>query len=87
MRETQLGAPSFVSSSGTALAAPLRLREMEARVPALRIDSAVWAEVSLAFAARENGITVPATDLLVAACRHHEVPLLHHDAHFDLLVT
>ena len=48
---------------------------------------AVWSDaVALASDARKRGITVPATDLLVASCaRHHDVPLLHCDRHFDLI--
>ena len=43
---------------------------------------------ALARLAREKGVTVPATDLLVAACaRHHGVSLEHNDSHFDLIAT
>ena len=63
------------------------LKEMETTLPSLEIDVAVWDRaVALAAGARERGITVPATDLLVAACaRHHGVALLHYDGHFDLI--
>ena len=63
------------------------LTEMEATLPSLAMDAAVWDRaVALSTGAREQGITVPATDLLVASCaRHHGVSLLHHDGHFDLI--
>lgn len=63
------------------------LAEMEETLPSLAIDAAVWAQaVTLASTAREQGITVPATDLLIASCaRQHDVPLLHHDRHFELI--
>lgn len=61
------------------------LREMEKDVPSLELGPAVWDQaVALAHRARAKGITVPATDLLVAACaRHHALALEHHDRHFE----
>lgn len=58
-------------------------------LPSLPIDAAVWDRAAtLASGARRRGITIPATDLLVAACaRHHEVALLHHDRHFELIAS
>ena len=63
------------------------LTEMEATLPSLAMDAAVWDRaVALSTGARDQGITIPATDLLVASCaRHHGVSLLHHDGHFDLI--
>ena len=63
------------------------LTEMEETLPSLAIDAAIWDHAAtLASGARQRGITVPATDLLVASCaRHHDVPLLHHDRHFELI--
>ena len=63
------------------------LTEMDKTLPSLAIDAAVWDRAAaLASGARERGITVPATDLLVASCaRHHQVPLLHYDRHFELI--
>ncbi|TNF76136.1 MAG: PIN domain nuclease [Acidobacteria bacterium] len=45
----------------------------------------VWqTAIDLADACRRRGITVPTTDLLIAACaEHHGLGLLHHDTHFD----
>ena len=63
------------------------LTEMGTTLPALAMDAAVWDHaVALASGTRERGITIPATDLLVASCaRHHGVALLHYDRHFDLI--
>ena len=63
------------------------LKEMEATLPSLAIDAAVWERAAaLASGSRERGIAIPATDLLVASCaRHHGVALLHYDRHFDLI--
>ena len=65
------------------------LKEMEKTIPSLAIDEAVWHDaVALASGARERGIPLPTTDLVVASCaRHHDVPLLHCDSHFDLIAT
>lgn len=39
-------------------------------------------------AAGARGVTVPVTDLVVAACAgHHRVPIEHADAHFDLIAS
>ena len=63
------------------------LEEMEAGIPSLGIDEAIWSEaIALASDARKQGITAPATDLLIASCaRHHGVRLLHCDRHFDAI--
>ena len=63
------------------------LEEMEAGIPSLGIDEAIWSDaIALASDARKQGITVPATDLLIASCaRHYGVRLLHCDRHFDAI--
>jgi predicted nucleic acid-binding protein len=63
------------------------LREMETEIPSLEITPPVWDRaVKLASAARGKGVTVPTTDLLVAACaRQHGVAIEHCDSHFDLI--
>jgi len=63
------------------------LREMEGRLDELEITPDVWnLACDLARKAREKGITVPATDLLIAACaRYHRVELEHCDDHFEAL--
>ena len=63
------------------------LREFEEILPELPITEAVWqAACKLAQAARSNGLTLPATDILIAACAGaHHARLEHSDSDFDLL--
>jgi predicted nucleic acid-binding protein len=63
------------------------LRDFERLLPELAIDAAVWnAAFDLARRARSSGISVPATDILIAACaRHHDVGLEHADSDFSRL--
>ena len=64
------------------------LEELEKELECLPTTAEVWqTAIALARACRTKGWTVPATDLLIAACaEHHSVDLLHHDAHFDQIV-
>jgi len=50
-------------------------------------DTALWEEAyRLSFELRRKGITVPYTDILIAACAlRTESTVLHADAHFDLM--
>ncbi|HEX2465378.1 MAG TPA: PIN domain-containing protein [Thermoanaerobaculia bacterium] len=61
------------------------LRELERDLECVATTDRVWARaIELARASRAKGLTIPATDLLVAACaREHGLDLVHHDAHFD----
>lgn len=61
------------------------LAELEAQVESAPITPEVWkAARSMARKLRARGITVPATDLLVAACaEHHGLGLVHKDEHFE----
>jgi predicted nucleic acid-binding protein len=63
------------------------LRDFERVLTSLPIDDAVWgAARTLAREARRRGITVPATDLLIAACaRRHGANLESADADFKRL--
>lgn len=63
------------------------LRQFERVLATLSIDEAVWSLArSLAREARRRGVTVPATDLLIAACaRHHGAELETADADFEVL--
>jgi predicted nucleic acid-binding protein len=63
------------------------LRDFERLIPELAITPAVWDGAhELARRCRAAGITVPATDLLIAACaKHHGATLEHADADFDLV--
>lgn len=65
------------------------LREFERLVPELAIDDEVWGDAcDLARRCRAGGVTVPATDILIAACaRHHGAELEHADGDFDALAT
>ncbi len=61
------------------------LREFERLLPELGIDDDGWRDAyELARKARSGGVTIPATDLLIAACaRRHEADLEHSDSDFD----
>lgn len=63
------------------------LREFEQTLPELAITPQVWKQADdLARRCRAAGVTVPATDLLIAACaRHHGVGLEQADSDFDQL--
>jgi predicted nucleic acid-binding protein len=63
------------------------LRDFERLLPELGIDDAVWrVAFDLARRARSTGVSVPATDILIAACaRHHRVELEHADSDFSQL--
>lgn len=63
------------------------MREFEHALPMLPIDAEVWlAANELARRARGGGLTLPATDLLIAACaRRHGAALETADKDFELL--
>jgi len=63
------------------------LRDFERILPELPITEIVWQEAyALARLARAAGITIPSTDLLIAACaRHHGAALETADSDFALL--
>ena len=63
------------------------LAELERELECVPTTPEVWRRARLmAKDARATGLTVPATDLLIAACaREHDLDLIHHDAHFDRL--
>ena len=63
------------------------LRDFERLLSELAIDHEVWrAAYDLAKRARAAGVSVPATDLLIAACaKHHGAELEHSDSDFTLL--
>ncbi len=65
------------------------LRLMEKEITSLEIGPQVWdGATTRAGMARERGVTVPATDILVAACaRHHGVLVENDDNHFELIDT
>jgi hypothetical protein len=61
------------------------LASLEEELESLPTTAEVWHRSrELARTCRAAGVTVPATDLLVAACAaHHGAALLHRDRHFD----
>jgi predicted nucleic acid-binding protein len=61
------------------------LRELERDLEKVSTPPAVWDAASeVARACRRAGVSVPATDILIAACaEHHGLEILHRDAHFD----
>lgn len=65
------------------------LRDFEAVLPELAIDDEVWAGArQLAQRARSAGISVPATDILIAACaRRHGADLETADSDFEQLAA
>jgi predicted nucleic acid-binding protein len=65
------------------------LRDFEKLLPELSIDAEVWrAAFELARRARTAGVSIPATDLLIAACaRHHSADLEHADSDFTYLAN
>ena len=65
------------------------LRDMERDLPELEISQEVWSLADeMARGARRQGKTVPASDIVIAACaRHHGVELEHADSHFEVLAA
>lgn len=63
------------------------LRQFERVLASLSIDDGVWSLArALAREARRQGVSVPATDLLISACaRHHGADLETADGDFELL--
>jgi predicted nucleic acid-binding protein len=61
---------------------------MEEQLETVPTTPEVWALArELARLARSKGITVPAADLVIAACaEHHRLGLIHNDTHFDQLL-
>ena len=61
------------------------LAEMEREINHLPVDAAVWRLSSkLALRCREKGITIPISDIVIAACAvAHHLELEHFDKHFD----
>jgi predicted nucleic acid-binding protein len=61
------------------------LRDLERELECVPTTEQVWrTSIELARACRAHGLTIPAVDLLVAACADcHGLRLVHRDAHFD----
>ena len=65
-----------------------QLQRLEKEMICLPTTSSVWERARLlARLCRENGLTAPATDILIVACaRTHEVDIEHLDAHFTAIL-
>lgn len=65
------------------------MQQLDADVTLLPITDSVWAKAcELARRSRAKGLTVPATDLIIAACAWaHGVPIEHRDNHLAALQT
>ena len=65
------------------------LRDFARILPELPIDEEVWtAAYDLARRARNKGVTVPATDVVIAACAtRHGAEIESADSDFELLAT
>jgi len=65
------------------------LRDLQDVVLVLPTNPAVWlAAMRLARTCRDSGLTVPATDVVIAAgAFHHGVELEHCDGHFEAIKT
>lgn len=63
------------------------LREIEASLETVPTTPEVWKRArDFAELSRKKGLTIPASDLVIAACaRVHDLDVLHRDAHFDRL--
>lgn len=65
------------------------LRNLEEHLGSVPTTPDVWALARvIARSLRDRGVTIPAADVLIAACaRHHGLGLIHRDAHFDLIAA
>jgi predicted nucleic acid-binding protein len=66
-----------------------KLAELAAIAPRLETTNDVWTLAHrLAVRCRDKGKTIPAADILVAACAaHHEVELEFKDRHFEMILS
>jgi predicted nucleic acid-binding protein len=64
-----------------------RLKRRLDALDSVELDTSLWEKsYDLAFKLRRKGITVPYTDILIAACAlKTESTVVHADAHFDLM--
>lgn len=66
-----------------------RLERLLDATTSLPVDSSTWSRAArLGFDLRRAGVSVPTVDLAIAACALETgVPLLHADAHFELIAA
>lgn len=65
------------------------LRDLSRELEIVPTTAEVWElAIDLAQRSRRKGLTIPATDLLIAACaRHHGLQVLAVDQHFEELIS
>lgn len=65
------------------------LEELKESVPILSCNEACFAHaIDLSKKSRRKGITVSSMDILIfAVASHYQVPTIHKDRHFELLMT
>jgi predicted nucleic acid-binding protein len=65
-----------------------KLSELASALPRLETDSDVWEQARrLATRCRDKGHTIPASDILIAACAaRHAVELEYKDSHFNTVL-
>jgi predicted nucleic acid-binding protein len=64
------------------------LQELEGELPLCPVNEAVWTRArNLARACREQGVTAPTADIVIAACAvEHKLELEHNDSHFEMIM-
>ena len=64
------------------------LAELEKEITLLPVNAKVWQLArKLALACREAGLTLPTSDIVIAACAtHHRLGLEHCDHHFEKIL-
>lgn len=65
-----------------------QLSELQSEIDRISVDGPVWQfAFRLARGCRERGLTVPPSDIIVAACAtHHRLDLEHCDNHFNRIL-
>ncbi len=61
------------------------LAQMQNDITLVPVDAAVWRfAFKLGLRCREKGLTVPSSDIVIAACAtHHKLEMEYRDGHFD----
>jgi predicted nucleic acid-binding protein len=64
------------------------LEELEGELRLCPVNEEVWTRArKLARACRENGVTAPSADIVIAACAiEHNLKLEHNDSHFEKIL-
>ena len=77
-----------VLARGARAAEKRHLAEMEREIGRVPVDAGTWRLAArLALRCREKGLTVPTSDLVIAACAEfHGLELEHCDKHFERIL-